>query len=497
MYDKKEKFQSMEKFHFKHLGQLDKTHPIVIVYTEIYILEHKNAQKKILDELEILHNLDEKVSEIDSKERKQEPKNYITFGTGYEPIDDLGENEYFYTGKNLPLPFCYIKNLNPKEKLKTPIYMDWDFIEENFNKTKKVKVPYLIKAFVPNEKGELILTDENIIQSQKGILGEVLKKMTMLLLTGQGLVKMSLPVRIFDKCTQLQIIADFFSNLDYIHKATESNNKIERLKNIIVFVTSCVYYGINIKKPFNPYIGETLQGFYAEGTEIYVERIQHDPPKDSFFMINNEKKFKISGNLTLAPKLSTNELLIATVGVITVEIDGDIIYAELAEFLNKGMMMGKRKFLLKESFNFFYPNAGLKAIVHVGDDKKIDEFTGGIYQEKKNFQFNENNFKKTIFYEVKKKKFPKDILPISSISGSWYKKINFDGIEYWNSEQECYKVNLVKDVLPSDFRFREDLLWMIYENQTYAEQWKLALELEYREHRNEKAKHAKLLKKKK
>ena len=497
---KKKKFQTLKNFKYKHLAHLNENKPIVIVYTDIYILEHKNVQKKILDDLGVENNINEKIETIQvisqrETERKKE-EFFVTFGKGYEQLDYDGVDDYCYTGNNISLPFSYIKNINLKEKLNIPLYMDWDFISENYNREIKQKIPFLQKAFVPSEKGELILTDQKLIKNQKGIVGDVLKKMAKLIFTGQGLVKMSLPVRIFDTKTQLQKIADFFTNLDYLNKAYESKNKLDKLKNIIIFITTCVYYGMGIKKPFNPYIGETFQGYYHDGTEIYIEHVQHDPPKDTFLLLHPEKDLRVYGSLTLTPKLSTNELLINMVGLITVEIKGEKIYCELCEFLNKGMMMGKRRFLLKESFNFYYPNENIKAVIHVGDDKKnLDKFTGGIYLAKKKFNINEKAFKKTIFPEIKKKKFPKDIKPLSIVSGSWYKNIIFDGEELWNSKQECYRVHLGKDVLPSDFRFREDVIWMMYENQKNAGEWKLALELEYRVHRKEREKYKKILKK--
>ena len=49
----------------------------------------------------------------------------------------------------------------------------------------------------------MILYDEEAIENQKGILGEVLKKAAWLLIWGEGLVKMSLPVRIFEPKSNL------------------------------------------------------------------------------------------------------------------------------------------------------------------------------------------------------------------------------------------------------------------------------------------------------
>ena len=64
------------------------------------------------------------------------------------------------------------------------------------------------------------------------------------------------------------------------------------------FVTN-FYYGIGMKKPLNPYLGETLQGRFPEGTEVFIERISHDPPIDAFYCINEEKNFKFHGQFKI------------------------------------------------------------------------------------------------------------------------------------------------------------------------------------------------------
>jgi hypothetical protein len=40
-----------------------------------------------------------------------------------------------------------------------------------------------------------------------------------------------------------------------------------------------------------------------------------------------------------------------------------------------------------------------------------------------------------------------------------------------------------EEVLPSDWRFREDLIWLYYREELIAHQWKLRLEVEERKDR--------------
>jgi len=38
----------------------------------------------------------------------------------------------------------------------------------------------------------------------------------------------------------------------------------------------------------------------------------------------------------------------------------------------------------------------------------------------------------------------------------------------------------LKKSLPSDHRYREDLIWLFYENEKYAQEWKTKLEVQQR-----------------
>ena len=74
----------------------------------------------------------------------------------------------------------------------------------------------MYKSFELNDKGELVLKDKKIIEAQKGIMGEIMKKNSFGILLGG---KFSLPARIFEPKTNLEKLTEFFGNLDYLHKA--------------------------------------------------------------------------------------------------------------------------------------------------------------------------------------------------------------------------------------------------------------------------------------
>ena len=99
---------------------------------------------------------------------------------------------------------------------------------------------------------------------------------------------------------------------------------------------------------------------------------------------------------------------------------------------------------------------------------------------------------------------------LSKITGSWLKEVRFDGRKYWDIDNDhpCW-VRPVKKCLPSDGRFREDLIWLFHsfnsgktdkeklEYENLAQDWKYLLEQVQREEREIKAKSNKKWKKEK
>jgi len=80
--------------------------------------------------------------------------------------------------------------------------------------------------------------------------------------------------------------------------------------------------------------------------------------------------------------------------------------------------------------------------------------------------------------ELKFKDMEKEICPIT---GSVLSHLKFGDQEFWNIDKTLPKqAKPVEDPLPSDWRFREDLIWLKYGNLKNAEDWKLRLEEQQR-----------------
>lgn len=60
---------------------------------------------------------------------------------------------------------------------------------------------------------------------------------------------------------------------------------------------------------------------------------------------------------------------------------------------------------------------------------------------------------------------------ICKASGSWIKNLKFDDKEYYNiekTEEITKQQKFSNNPLPSDMRFREDLIWLNYGNENYS-----------------------------
>lgn len=106
---------------------------------------------------------------------------------------------------------------------------------------------------------------------------------------------MSLPIKIFYPKSQIERFALTLCNLNSLHNACKETDPMEILKHVMSFMIGSLYYGLDIRKPFNPFLGETYEGYFDDGTKLYGEHILHDPPIDAIYLINEKLNFKLYG----------------------------------------------------------------------------------------------------------------------------------------------------------------------------------------------------------
>lgn len=124
----------------------------------------------------------------------------------------------------------------------------------------------------------------------------------------------------------------------------------------------------------------------------------------------------------------------------------------------------------------------------LGSDKKVGG--GGFFSKKISDTFEGKVYypKSVASISPKKKDKNKDDMKftdlekeIATIEGSWLEKLVIGGKEVWNINKFVPQRQIaVLNPLPSDCRFREDLIFLKYNNLPMSEKWKLKLELRQR-----------------
>mmetsp|Transcript_22963 Transcript_22963/g.35430 ORF Transcript_22963/g.35430 Transcript_22963/m.35430 type:complete len:157 (-) Transcript_22963:394-864(-) len=154
---------------------------------------------------------------------------------------------------------------------------------------------------------------------------------------------------------------------------------------------SSLYMSCGQQKPFNPLLGETLQGHYPDGTKFYCEHTSHHPPVSNFLVEDPEEKYTLSGYYEITGKMGANNLVSGLRGPNDlVFADGHHIRFGFPSFKLGGTVMGDRTIegygcCIFEDFTY-----NRKCVLVVNTFKKAgwitgvqsgcrDEFTGLIY----------------------------------------------------------------------------------------------------------------------
>lgn len=154
------------------------------------------------------------------------------------------------------------------------------------------------------------------------------------------------------------------------------------------------------------------------------------------------------------------------VGDRTVEADGNIWFEDLTNNRKAAIIFSTYK---KSGF-WNKKESGMK-----------DEYIGLIYQSQPiiNTALSAKVLYSKTAEDLKDLKSIKDVVkPICEINGSWLKNIKIADKIYWDINDDLpvrYKPCL-DNVLPSDWRYREDLIWLKYQYKNIAHKWKVRME---------------------
>lgn len=232
-------------------------------------------------------------------------------------------------------------------------------------------------------------------------------------------------------------------------------------------------------------LGETLQASLADGSQIYVEQVTHHPPVSYIYVVGPSKNYVAYGISGYEAQFKGTYAVIHLDYKCTIKFrDGhEIVILSRPSVKLSGFISGDRKAIMK----------GMGQI----EDKtlKLRSVTFFDYGEKKGLISSQKTVPKDavegIIYAPTGKAFNAEAKRIDElddikkelarIKGSWLEKVEINSVIYWDIDKLLpQKMIYASNPLPSDSRFREDLVYVRRGRYDLGDGWKDALEIRQR-----------------
>lgn len=161
---------------------------------------------------------------------------------------------------------------------------------------------------------------------------------------------------------------------------------------MIAFVFSSIHMCTSQDKPFNPLLGETLQGEFHDGTKFFCEHTSHHPPITNFLIEDIDGLYTMSGYYEITGKMEMNSLISGLRGPNDIRFkDGHHIRFGYPSYRLGGTVMGERSIELIGSCTFEDLTNHRKAVILMNTYKAgwvkgytgcKDEVEGILYKSK-------------------------------------------------------------------------------------------------------------------
>lgn len=345
---------------------------------------------------------------------------------------------------------------------------------------------------IKNEEG-LISRDPEIIRKFEGLITNIIGQLLRVPFGHH----ISIQVKIFEPFTvhQKYINAFAYANKFLIPASNQNLDSYERFKLCITFTFSGIYIPIGQLKPFNPFLGETYQGELPNGAKLYIEQVTHSPLVARYYIIF-KKVYEISGywNLSVKAVKFGTQMSICQKGPIYIKFPqiNECIIGHYPEIRMINLFSEDRANLYFGNMVFLDLKNNYKAVIKLNQNPKcFHEVTGYTFKYNYGDNFVYDYDKEWEFgkkFEIGKEINNKYEL-IDKISGSWLSKLVIGEELTWDINAQLPEfVRPVKNCIPSDGRFREDLIWLYRsfycskneeEKRIYmdlAQQWKIMME---------------------
>ncbi|PFH32105.1 phosphatidylinositol transfer protein [Besnoitia besnoiti] len=325
----------------------------------------------------------------------------------------------------------------------------------------------LLRGFRRAPEGGLMVSNQALIDQQKSVFLDLVRCDGEAVLEGRSLASVSLPVRVLEPTSLLPHLASCWGHAPlFLARAASATDALERFKWTMTFAIASLHFGCCRQKPFNPLLGESYQGGWRDGSKVFLEQTACDPPTTSFIVRGPKRLFSFWGCYAFKAQLKGNYGVLTQEGetvVVFPETKTEIRYCQPAAKVS-GLLWGHRVFEWGGKMEFRDEENRLACRVQFGvSGEKAAQSTWPCVASD------------LIFGEIKDIATGKTC---STMTGSWIDKILFDGKSYWNGYTAPAPLEDCPDsqALPTDSRFRPDVLCLREGRVQQAQEWKLELE---------------------
>lgn len=324
------------------------------------------------------------------------------------------------------------------------------------------------------ENGRMEYLRQDVISLQRSAVGRLVKKIGSSLLNGKKIMNISFPIEIFEPRSELERSAAVlgFAPL-FLDKAATCTDPVEQMKLVVTCVVSRMHAMVEQRKPFNPILGETYQG-YVDGCPFFYEQICHHPPIYASQLLGRD--YIVEGCLEGVGSISINTFYGAFAGLerIIFPKTGNTYYIRYPSGVIEGILYGKRLSYFHNSLRVLDPKTKIYAKVKFNPDRSTwtnmfskrkypyDAFIGSIHEVTDAFAQSKLVAIKQNHKAPIKAKDPDFKKTICEITGSVFESLKFGNDEYWHI-LKCVPYRIVESScpLPSDATYRGDSLYLL------------------------------------
>ncbi len=278
----------------------------------------------------------------------------------------------------------------------------------------------------------LIYKDYDLISKQRRMAFNLIRQIGGNILRGQSIMNVSFPVYIFEACSLLERFATQYSYVPpLLEPAAALKDPIEKMKAVMTWAVATMHLGIGQRKPFNPILGETLQGKLGD-VEVYAEQIEHHPPISSLVLVGKGVKIYATHNVVAntypnsAKATTRGTRIIEFIGAYPAKISVTHPQAEIT-----GLMFGKRTFNYVGDIIFKDEANKLYGVIRVNPCKR--GFFSSIFTRKVHRDDHIKGFitrDKSLVSKPDDSEFDEKG-HLAYCEGYWIDKLTFDGKTVW------------------------------------------------------------------